>query len=160
MFGGTYAWRLVCDDHDPMGCAMVVTTHEMGGPITNNQTEMLAILEGLKRLPDCFDGTIYSDSQVTLGRVFMMWKWKNIPEWMHKLYREQRARLTHWNAIKYVLLDGHPTKAQLQAGVGKRGHPVSEHNVWCDHACQQAGEAFMATVGQNIPTFRELPVEA
>jgi hypothetical protein len=34
-----------------------------------------------------------------------------------------------------VLLDGHPTQAQLAAGVGKRGHPVSAHNVACDRAC-------------------------
>lgn len=125
----------------------------MESPVTNNQTEMLALIVGLEQLPAGFRGTIYSDSQVTLGRVFMGWKWKNIPGWMHRRYQKQRARLLDWDEIKYVLLDGHPTKAQLQAGRGKRGHPVSEHNVWCDEACRKAGEAFMQQVGQNIPNM-------
>lgn len=158
MFGGTYAWRLISDDREPAGHGAVVTTTQMGGPITNNQTEMLALLEGLKQLPGDWTGTIYSDSQVTLGRAFLGWKWKNIPEWMHQLYRKQRARLVGWNSVQYVLLDGHPTKEQLLSGIGKRGHPVSEHNVWCGEACRQAGEAFMATIGTNIPSTLELEV--
>jgi len=99
---------------------------------------------------------VYSDSAVTLGRVFSGWKWKNIPVWMHKVYQEQRARLTYWSEIKYVQLDGHPTKAQLLSGIGKRGNPVSEHNVWCDQACTEAGEIFMAGIERNIPTAVEM----
>ena len=156
MIGGTYAYRLIFEDGNNVGWANVVTPAEIGGPVTNNQTEMLAMLEGLKRLPDHWVGTIYSDSAVTLGRVFSGWKWKNIPVWMHKVYQEQRARLTYWSELKYVQLDGHPTKAQLLSSIGKRGNPVSEHNVWCDHACQRAGEEFLANVGQNIPLSHEV----
>src|SRR5688500_18958595 len=97
IIGGTYAWRVVYYEGAPLGRGAVVTTSQMGGLVTNNQTEMLALLEGLKRLPDHFNGTIYSDSQVTLGRIFMGWKWKNIPAWMHTLYKEQRARLSYWD---------------------------------------------------------------
>jgi ribonuclease HI len=143
MIGGTYAWRVVSDDHDPIGYARVITTQEMGGPITNNQTEMLAMLQGLQRLPNSFDGAIYCDSQVTLGRAFRGWKWTNIPSWMHLVYTLQRKRLVNWSDIKYLQLE-----------------KTNEHAKWCDQACQLAGDAFMATVGQNIPTFSELPVEA
>jgi ribonuclease HI len=156
MIAGTFAFRLIRDDGDPIGFSKIVTPAEMGGPVTNNQTEMMALLEGLKRLPDYFTGTIFSDSAVTLGRVFDGWKWKNIPTWMHKIYKQERARLYYWDQITHVLLDGHPTKAQLIAGVGKRGHLVSEHNVWCDQACKQAGELFLAGVGKNIPTVTDM----
>lgn len=156
MIGGTYAYRLIFEDGSNAGRGNVITPTEIGGPVTNNQTEMLAMLEGLKRLPDYWTGTIYSDSAVTLGRVFSGWKWKNIPTWMHQLYKEQRARLTCWSDIKYVQLDGHPTKAQLLSGIGKRGNPVSEHNVWCDQACTEAGETFMAGIAKNIPSAIEM----
>lgn len=151
--GGTYAIRLISEDGNTWGYGAVIPATDMGGEVTNNQTEMLALLKGLAKLPADFTGTIYSDSAVTLGRVFSGFKWKNVPGWMHRIYRQQRARLVNWDRIQYVLLDGHPTKAQLQAGIGKRGHPVSEHNVWCDDACKRAGEVFMNTVGANIPTI-------
>jgi ribonuclease HI len=159
-FGGTYAYRLVLDNGRFFSEGKVVTVSEMGGSVTNNQTEMLALLEGLKHLPDDWTGTIYSDSMVTLGRAFSGFKWKNIPAWMIKLYQEQRRRLIHWDQIKHVQLDGHPTKKQLEAGIGKRGNPVSIHNVWCDQACQEAGAKFMDAIGKNIPTSIEAGIYA
>jgi len=84
--GGTYAYRLLGEAGALVQCARVLTTFQVGGHVTNNQTEMMALLAGLKRLPDGFNGKIFSDSQVTLGRAFMGWKWKNIPLWMHTIY--------------------------------------------------------------------------
>ncbi len=141
--GGTFAYRLVMIDNRCFGTGAVLTPDRTGGSVTNNQTEMLAVLTGLSKVPDDWSGTVYSDSMVTLGRIFHGWKWQNIPPWMHRIFTAQRARLTRWDGIKYVLLDGHPTKAQLATGVGKRGHPVSIHNVWCDQACREAAEAYM-----------------
>jgi len=156
LVGGTYAVRLVYDDGQVYGYSGVLSARNMGGAVTNNQTEMLALLQGLNSLPDDWCGTIYSDSAVTLGRVFQGWKWQNIHEWMHEKYRMQRRRLINWDQIKYVLLDGHPTRAQLLSGVGKRGHPVSIHNVWCDKACTEAGQRFLESIGSNIPTTTDL----
>ncbi len=155
--GGTYAVRLIYDDGQVYGYSGVLSARNMetGGLVTNNQTEMLALLHGLSSLPDDWQGTIYSDSAVTLGRAFQGWKWTNIPEWMHEKYRKQRRNLIYWDQIKWVLLDGHPTRAQLIAGIGKRGHPVSEHNVWCDHACTEAGQRFLEEIGMNIPSTLE-----
>lgn len=154
--GGTYAGLLVYEDGHVYGFSGAISAQDMGSDVTNNQTEMLALLRGLQKLPDDWCGTIYSDSQVTLGRAFLEWKWKNIPEWMHRLWRQQRGRLKNWDQIQYALLDGHPTKAQLTAGIGKRGHPVSVHNVWCDHACTEAGARFLEEIGKNIPSTLEL----
>jgi ribonuclease HI len=111
--------------------------------VTNNLTEMLAALKAINYVPADWAGRIYSDSQVTLGRLFMGWKWSNVPPAMHQVYQLLRRRLVNWERIEYVLLDGHPTKAELLAGIGKRGHPVSEHNAWCDEACRLAGEQFL-----------------
>jgi ribonuclease HI len=152
--GGTYAYRLIEEDGEVghyIDGAFVLTARENGGTVTNNQTEMMGVLSALELVPDDFAGTVYSDSQVTLGRVFMGWKWANVPKFMHEKYQALRARLINFNNIKYVLLDGHPTKAQLQAGKGKRGQPVSEHNVWCDHACTEAGEKYLADYEQMNP---------
>jgi hypothetical protein len=44
--------------------------------------------------------------------------------------------------LEPILLDGHPTQAQLKAGVGKRGNPVSRFNAWCDLECQRMAARF------------------
>ena len=124
--------------------------------VTNNLTEMLALLKGLSFLPAGWTGTVCSDSQITLGRAFLGWKWSGIPNWMHVEYQRQHLRILRWDQLNPVLHDGHPTKAQLAAGIGKRGHPVSEHNVWCDKACTAAGQAYLAraeayTVNMAVP---------
>lgn len=140
---GTWAARLVYDGVVIRESSGVITPKDAGLPsITNNLTEILALVKGLEMLSSNRVCTVYSDSQVTLGRAFQGWKWNNIPPWLHQLYRAQRDRLI-WDEIAWVLLAGHPTKAQLSAGKGRHGLPVSVHNVWCDHACQEAGQAYL-----------------
>ena len=147
--GGTWAWRQVSEvpgmgDVVGASSAGVITPKEAGMlAISNNLTEMLAVLRGLESLPADWVGTVCSDSQVTLGRLFAGWKWTNIPLWMHQLYQEQAKRLVYWSAIRHQLLAGHPTRAQLQAGAGHSGLPVSEHNKWCDAMCGLAAEAHL-----------------
>lgn len=146
-FAGTMAFRHVKNGQVmEQGVAIITPQGAQLSAITNNLSEMLALIIGLESLPGHWLGTVYSDSQVTLGRAFWGWRWKNIPEWLHARYRFERKRLKHFDKFGVVLLDGHPTRAQLLAGVGKRGHPVSEHNVWCDRACQLKAEAFQGVV--------------
>jgi hypothetical protein len=115
LIGGTYAYCVVQDGARVAGRSGVVTPRSLHMPVvTNNLTEMLAALKALNYAPA-----------------------------MHQTYRQLRKHLVNWERIEYVLLDGHPTKAQLLAGIGKRGNLVSEHNVWCDEACRLAGEKFM-----------------
>jgi ribonuclease HI len=146
--GGTYAWCHVdeCGERVATGSGLVLPDPHFPrdlvsgvedvfacpAPITNNQTEFLALLRGLMALPEGWSGTVHSDSKITLGRFFWEWKITQIPhEWI-RWGSEVRQRL---GKCEPVLLDGHPTRAQLTAGVGKRGQPVSEHNVWCDTQC-------------------------
>jgi ribonuclease HI len=153
--GGTYAYRLIKVSGEPIGFANVLPG-KPGAPVTNNQTEMLAIIRGLSKMPRDFAGTVYSDSAVSLGRLFKGWRWSNVPKFIHDEYRDQVMRLIFWDKISYVLLDGHPTAAQLAAGIGKRGHPVSEHNVWCDKACKMVGEKWIAQQAPIDQDWRDL----
>lgn len=138
--GGTYAWCLVENGERVIfGSHFITAVDARVDAVTNNLTEMLAMIKGLESLPDDWIGTVYSDSKITLGRIFWGWKWSNIPMGVHRRFQAVRSRLKNFEAFRYVLLDGHPTKAQLAAGVGKRGHPVSEYNVWCDEACKRVG---------------------
>lgn len=111
--------------------------------VTNNVTEFTAIIQGLLFLPDWWVGTVWSDSKISLGRVFCGWHIENIPDWILDCYLEAKSHLKYWDQITYGLLDGHPTKEQLESGRGKRGHPVSIHNVWCDKECQRLGRTVL-----------------
>ncbi len=150
--GGTWAWVQVVDGKPVKAGADVIPASPDWPLVSNNFTEMAALLYGLSSLRNDWNGRICSDSQVTLGRLFWSWKWSNLPAWMHQQYKIQRARLVCWELFSVVLLDGHPTAEQLQAGVGARGHPVSEHNVWCDHACGEAARNYLAWLeGLKVP---------
>jgi ribonuclease HI len=141
--GGTFACRLI------MGGDVVVCEHsgsfapsEGMCPVSNNHSELMAMLEGLKILPWNWRGTIWSDSKVTLLRTFCQGAMNNVPQWMVDSLCNQQARLVHWNQIFYGLLAGHPTKAHLQSGIGHNGHPCSKHNLWCDTQCGKEAQEF------------------
>ena len=142
--GGTWAYRLVWQDGDAED---VVVAEESGlvlappgRPVTNNHTEQIAIVKALEALPDGWSGTVCSDSQIALGRVFKGWREKNLPR---NVADRTRATVARMGTIKTVLLQGHPTQADLLSGIGKkRGLPVSIHNKWCDEACSEESKRF------------------
>jgi ribonuclease HI len=104
--------------------------------VTNNMTEMAALVYALESLPDEWSGQVYSDSQVTLGRIFYGWKNKNLPI---SIVMRARAAVSRLGRLHPVLLGGHPTAAELTTGTRKNGMPVSKHNVWCDGECGRIG---------------------
>lgn len=107
-----------------------------GRPITNNHTEQIAIVKALEAMPDGWSGRVNSDSRIALGRVFHNFREKNLPP---NVSERSRAAVRRLGRLTFRLVQGHPTKADLQNGIGKkRGLPVSEHNVWCDKACNDA----------------------
>ncbi len=142
--GGTWAFRILNECGTPI-CERsgAITPAECYLPaVTNNLTEMLAVVSGLRIFPSNWRGVIYSDSQITLGRLFGSWKWTGIPPWLHKQFAAEARRLVYWTQIKYILLQGHPTAAELEAGVGHTGRPVSEHNQWCDRECGRIAKQY------------------
>lgn len=139
--GGTWAWCHVNAAGERIATGSGVVLPRPSLPlITNNLTEMIALVKGLEALPEGWAGTVYSDSQITIGRVFWGWKQNNLPAVLLRQCAAAIARIDFANC-RAVLLDGHPTQAQLAAGRGKRGNPVSEHNVWCDKECGRVGSA-------------------
>lgn len=141
--GGSWAARFIAGERVYLEKSdLIFATPDMP-TISNNLTEMLALVSGLSFLPPKWTGTVYSDSLITLGRAFLGWKWSAIPPWLFKKFGQERKRLVNWEKIDHVLLAGHPTRAQLAEGIGRNGYPVSEHNVWCDHECSRIARAYM-----------------
>ena len=139
--GGTWAFLRVRDGfHVPGGCARGILLAELDAPVSGNTMEMLAVVEGLESLPDGWEGTVASDSMVTLRRMLApLSPWSGCPEILRERYHAQRRRL---GALRGVLVAGHPSRAALEAGVGKDGVAVSRFNVWCDAACNRSKAEF------------------
>lgn len=115
--------------------------------ITNNHTEQIAIIKALEAMPDGWNGTVYSDSMIALGRVFKGWRGKNLPS---NVVERTKAAMARMGKVEHVLLQGHPTKADLERGIGaKRGLPVSKHNVWCDKECGRQAKEHLAKASEE-----------
>lgn len=142
-FGGTWAWILVEEMVSEFGdkvdqiidsaAGYISPDQGEGGLVTNNIAELFAAVEGLRALPRPWTGHFYSDSQVTIGRLFWGWRYKNVPDWLYRAVGPALKGLV----VEPHLLQGHPTLEDLSLGIGKkRNLPVSVWNKWCDTACQ------------------------
>lgn len=139
--GGTWAWCHVDADGNRIvqRGGVILPADIQREVVTNNVTEFAALARCVRALPDGWSGKVYSDSKIALGWLFWGYRCDTLPEgWLEVAHRNLR-RL---GRIEAVLLDGHPTRAQLAAGIGKRGNPCSEHNVWCDAECGRMAAAF------------------
>lgn len=149
IFGGTWAWVLVDGEDSVDSGAGVITPQEMGTlSVTNNQTELLAVVKGLGAIYDDEIVQICSDSDVTLGRLFRNSPFVNIPKWMVKKLEQEKRRLQNFSKFTYTLMDGHPTQEQLRTGKGKNGNVTSEWNVRCDQKCQLAAKTFLESLNE------------
>lgn len=102
--------------------------------MTNNIMEYEAVVKGLESMDAGWSGVVYSDSLITLERIFGNWRNKNVPE---SLIERKNKALNRLGKVTCRHVDGHPTKAQLDAGIGKRGNPVSRWNVMADSLCNE-----------------------
>ena len=134
LFGGGWAWIRVKDGEIVAQDSGVLTPHLAKlRTITNNMTELYAMIHGLANLPKDWQGTVVSDSQVTLNRRLPGAKMNEVPEKFAAYARRHFAR--YLRSCRWVLVDGHPNDDQLESGIGKRGGPVSKWNVLCDKEC-------------------------
>jgi ribonuclease HI len=150
--GGTWAWVLTQDDGEGEGivrCAsgLILPAECDGASVSNNVAELRAALEALEAMPGYWRGTLLSDSQITLGRIFKGWPLKGVPLDLYRRLHRIQLRLREDLQVEPVLLQGHPTKADLARGIGaKRGYPVSKFNKWCDEACQEQARRALASL--------------
>ena len=135
--GGTWAYVFVDEnDQKVAGSSNRVLVGDapwLMPRITNNFTELLGALKAMEALPDGWDGTIYTDSQVTYRRIIRGSSFAGIPSCMEEMVRHHRKRLSH----RVVLISGHPSEKDLRLGVTKKGRMCSKWNVACDRQCTQ-----------------------
>lgn len=144
--GGTWAYCLVdASGQRIMERSGLLLPTEYLPIISSNVTELLAMVEGLTALPIDWRGTVYSDSLITLLRVFHAGRLNGVPAWLvDRLQTIQRSgKLRH---MRHQLVRGHPSRKALERGHASCGTPVSIHNVWCDAECKRQKEAYFATV--------------
>jgi ribonuclease HI len=146
---GTYAWCYVVDDVIiNKGSGLVYPRNVHSNVVSNNQTEFISLLKGLNSLPEDWIGIVKSDSQISLGRIFMEWRFKKgIADYLIQKYKEIKNKFLYWDQIKWVLLSGHPTRKELETGIGKNGLPCSKWNVWCDKECGRLASEILKTGG-------------
>lgn len=137
-YGGAWAWCGVNEENLIVESKSGLLVPEKLGiaEISNNTAEFCAMARALRAMPKGWSGTAYSDSELTLNRIFGNWDaGKGLPEGWMKAARKNLKRL---GKITPVLLSGHPTRQELLNGVCKRrGRQVSGFNVWCDEECRR-----------------------
>lgn len=135
--GGTWAW-CATDEADEFiyGESGYFLAPE-GKEITNHQAEFAAMTRALEAMPNGWDGTICSDSELTVNRFSKGYSCFNIPPNMLSRGKDVIERL---GEMSFIILQNKPTRKDIDAGFGKKtGLPVSKWNVWCDQKCR--GEA-------------------
>ncbi len=144
-YGGTWAWTQVNQAGQRVREASGIIRPFLRGadgqalPVTNNNSELIALTRGLLSLPEGWCGQVFSDSRLALGWCFWGYKHDLVPDGLYRKMCEARERLV---SVQAFLLDGHPTQAQLATGIGKRGQRVSVHNKWADEACTARATEF------------------
>lgn len=138
--GGTWAFVYVAQNvviHSDSG---IVKPYDIGLPtVSNNVTELLALLLALEQLPDDWSGQAFTDSLITLRRFESIGaKMNGVPDFLAERVREQVRR----HDYTLTLLAGHPSKADLLRGhkleaSGEPGYPVSKFNAMCDDLCNR-----------------------
>jgi ribonuclease HI len=134
IMGGTWAWCWV----DELNCRIkhnsgVITPKEAGVvKVTNNLTELIAAINAIHSVERDWEGTLYTDSLVTLHRLKRSEKFNGIPNKYRMMVLDIR-RL--YRGVTYQLIGGHPTRKELAAGKNNKGMSVSPHNVFCDREC-------------------------
>jgi ribonuclease HI len=135
--GGTWCWCLIEEEHMLSWDCGIMTPKNLELPnATNNVMELYAAVRGLFSVPRDWKGMLYTESNITIGRLYSSWRCKGCPTWL----RERVRKIKLWN--KPILLGGHPTKIELAQGKRRDGKLVSKWNVFCDERCSELSRDF------------------
>jgi ribonuclease HI len=148
---GTWAWLLVEHDKELQRGSGIVEPADVGLPtVSNNLTELLAALRALQGVPEGWEGTLFTDSGVTMYRIAQPDR-RTLP----KFWYEMLVGLKRTRKFQVVLVGGHPTKADLKKGFNKDGKPVSKWNVACDKMCRNLAQRFLADEEEEPPARKK-----
>lgn len=149
-FGGTWAWCAVNDKGQIVQSDSGFVPAINSRMITNNDTEMIAVIKALESMPEHWAGTIYTDSAVTIARFKKIGSGN--PELISKINHIPRNVLARAIAARdrvgrvgFRLVKGHPTKQDISRGYkikkkedgSEKRIIVSRFNVWCDLECSR-----------------------
>jgi len=148
--GGTFAWCQVVNGERVREASGIVLPEQVGlAQVSNNAAEIFALIHGIEELPPGWQGRVSSDSNVALCWMFSkpLDELSKAPEPI-RVKIEALRKSGKLSGISYRLLQGHPTKEDLERGIGrKRNRPVSVHNVHCDALCTAKADWFKASEG-------------
>jgi ribonuclease HI len=149
--GGTWAWvRVEYGVEFERSSGVLLPADLNNSTVSNNNSELYALLEGILHLPQHWEGDVCCDSAIALGWFFHGYKQNSIPMPLRKkLWHVQADVKERGLSLNPVLHAGHPTKADLAAGLrmSKAPHlPVSRWNVLCDDLCGKRGRLHMLSL--------------
>lgn len=139
--GGTWAWVWIKRGQVINQGEGVVTPEELGvSTVTNNVTELLAAVKALQSVPPGWDGTLFTDSRVTLLRITTSYRFAGVPDFL----KQATLFLRRERNYMVQLIGGHPTRKELAEGRRARnGLPVSPWNVLCDETCTKLAKDYL-----------------
>lgn len=126
-------WR----KEDGIGHTKLVTA-----TIENNIAETIAIMLALESLPAGWRGTLYGDNLNSIRRARDL----KIKDAVPKFIKDRLLKVRETVAPAFVLLGGHPTLAEVEAGARSDGKPVSRWNVRADKLCREAAAKHLKAV--------------
>jgi ribonuclease HI len=143
-YGGTWCWCQVENNQIIKHASGIVTPQLMGvEKITNNLTELYAAVAALSSAPKKWNGTLHTDSRVTMLRLLGSPRFSGIPDWLVEdtlSVRKDKMWSVH-------LVAGHPTRKEMQMGFReKNGFPASKWNIFCDKECSLLAKNYMETI--------------
>ena len=131
--GGVWAWCAVDSEDEFIYGESGYFVAPEGKEITSHQAEFAAMTRALEAMPLGWEGTVCSDSELTINRFSKGHSCFNIPP---NMLQRGVMVLEKLGDPKFVLLAHKPTKDDLEHGYSlKSGLPVSIWNKWCDKQC-------------------------
>lgn len=157
-FGGTWAFVAVDEDDRKVfyKSGVTLTCNLKVHRVSNVVMEQIAIVRAMEAMPEGWSGMILSDCQPALIRVESDYDQthgvsrfpaaeNNLPKSVSRRSKRAAARL---GKVRFVLVQGHPNKKDLIAGVGSKSNlPVSKWNVWADQRCTEEKIKFREQAG-------------
>lgn len=157
-YGGSWAYVMVDENQKVFReQSGFMTPQQLEMPVaTNNVMELYALVRAILCTSVDASPHFYTDSKVTLLRVFGGSRLANVPAWLLEATEAAQFLLPCFPGFAYTLLQGHPSQIELNGGTGDTGRPVSIHNARCDELCRTQANYWQAKNGVTAQTNKTM----